>query len=55
VWRVEAIENYFVNRAGLYADLITADSTKAKFRNTWFRRLFRLNAYILTSMPGGNG
>jgi lysozyme family protein len=44
--RTEAIENYFVNRAGLYADLITADSTKAKFRNTWFRRLFRLNAYI---------
>jgi hypothetical protein len=53
--RAEAIENYFVRRAGLYADLITADSSKAKFRNTWFRRLFRLNAYILTSMPGGNG
>lgn len=47
--RVEAIENYFVNRAGLYADLITADSTKAKFRNTWFRRLFRLNAYIIAT------
>jgi lysozyme family protein len=53
--RVEAIENYFVNRAGLYADLITADSSKAKFRNTWFRRLFRLNAYIIATTPGGNG
>lgn len=51
--RVEAIENYFVNRAGLYADLITADSTKAKFRNTWFRRLFRLNAYLIAT-SGGN-
>ena len=47
--RVDAIENYFVNRAGLYADLIAADSSKAKFRNTWFRRLFRLHAYILES------
>lgn len=49
--RAQVIENYFVTRAGLYADLITADSTKAKFRNTWFRRLFRLNVFIAT---GGN-
>ncbi len=45
--RETALHNYFVYRAGLYADLITADSRKAVFRNTWFGRLFNLQAYIL--------
>lgn len=47
-----ALINYFTFRAGLYADLITADSRKAKFRDTWFGRLFRLQAYILTIQGG---
>jgi len=50
-----ALNAYFVVRAGLYADLISADSRKAKFRDTWFGRLFRLQAYILaTTALGGN-
>lgn len=41
-----ALIRYFVYRAGLYADLITADSRNAKFRDGWFGRLFRLQREI---------
>ncbi len=51
--REYALHRYFVYRAGLYADLITADSRKAKFRDTWFGRLFNLQAYIIAT-SGGN-
>jgi lysozyme family protein len=49
--RDQALNAYFAERAQFYMDLITADSRKAVFRTGWFRRLFRLQAYILTTMP----
>lgn len=49
----QALTKYFVERAILYMDLITADSRKAAFRTGWFARLFRLQAYILATMPAG--
>lgn len=45
--RDQALNWYLAYRAGLYTDLIIADSKKAVFRDGWFRRLFRLHAYIL--------
>lgn len=47
----KVINKYFVARAGLYVDLITADSRKAVFRNGWFARLFRLHGVILINSP----
>jgi lysozyme family protein len=53
--RKTALSAYFVARAGLYADLITADSRKSRFRNTWFRRLFNLQAHIIATEAHAHG
>lgn len=49
------LNRYFMHRAGFYMDLIVANSTSAVFRDGWFARLFRLQAFILqtTALPQG--
>lgn len=42
----EAITNTLALRAQLYAGLVTANSTQARFLYGWLRRLFLLQAYI---------
>lgn len=52
-----ALFTYFVRRTEFYMDIILADSRQAKNRSGWFSRVFRLQAYILTTTPivwGGN-
>jgi lysozyme family protein len=46
----KAIIRYFIARAGLYTNLITADASKAAFRDGWFARLFRLHAEVRRTM-----
>lgn len=50
---IDAVTNTLALRAHLYAGLVTADSTQARFLYGWLRRLFLLQAFIYqeTSKP----
>jgi len=41
------IARYFAGRANLYREIIAANSSQAKFAYGWFKRLFKVQQYIL--------
>jgi lysozyme family protein len=41
------LARYFAGRANLYHQIIIADSRKSKFARGWFKRLFKVQQFIL--------